>query len=148
MADYYGLEHSGSAADGTANPPKKLDFRVVGGKKRRVRSTKATAQAIAVGDRLYIGKLPQNCSLRAVSVVTDAALGATTISVGPTTNPTKYVNAKTMTATDLPTAIGPKASAFIADPLGLDEELWATFGGAAIAGGAVLAFDFEYSTNN
>lgn len=147
MADFFALEQVG-VADGTATPPKKLDFRTVGGKKRRVRGTKATAQAIAAGDRLYIGRLPQNCSLRAVSLVSDTSLGATTVSIGTTAVPAKYVNAKTMTTTDVPTGIGPKASAFILDPATADEDLWATFAVAGIAGGVVLAFDYEYSTNN
>lgn len=147
MADFYGLEFVGGP-DGTKNPPKKLDFRLVGGKKRRVRSTKPTAQAFAAGDRLYLGKLPQGASIRAISACTDTSFGSTTISVGTTGTPAKYVNAKTLTATDIPTAIGPKASAFVQDPVSADEDLWATFATATLVAGAIAAFDFEYSTNN
>ena len=49
MADLYGLEFVGGP-DGTQNPPKKLDGRIVGAKKRRTRSTKP-ATILAVGDR-------------------------------------------------------------------------------------------------
>jgi hypothetical protein len=147
MADFYGLEHVG-IADGTANPKRKYDFRVVGGKLRRIRSTKTTAQALAIGDRLYAGRLPANCSLRAVSIVASASLGTATLSLGTTASPTKYVNAKTMTAADIPTGIGPSAATFIADPMSVDEELWFTVGVAGIAGGVVMASDLTYSTNN
>jgi hypothetical protein len=147
MADFYGLEHVG-VADGTALPPKKYDFRLVSAKKRRVRSTKATGQALAVNDRLYLGKLPQGASLSGIRAIADTSLGTTTIAIGTATQPTKYATGRTLTATDVPTPIGPKASAFIAAPVDADEHLWATFTTAAVSGATVLAFDFEYSTNN
>ncbi|WP_033965622.1 MULTISPECIES: hypothetical protein [unclassified Sphingomonas] len=146
MADYYGLEFVG-AADGSQNPPKKLDVRMVGGKKRRVRSTKP-AVALAIGDRLYLGKLPQGASLHSISGITDTSFATTTISIGTTTIPAKYVAAKTLTATDAPTPLGPKASAFVLDPNTVDEDLWATFGVADIGAGVIAGFDIEYTTAN
>jgi hypothetical protein len=146
MADYYGREFVG-AADGSQNPPKKLDVRMVGGKKRRVRSTKP-AVALAIGDRLYLGKLPQGASLHSISGITDTSFATTTISIGTTTIPAKYVAAKTLTATDAPTPLGPKASAFVLDPNTVDEDLWATFGVADIGAGVIAGFDIEYTTAN
>ncbi|MDX3883603.1 MAG: hypothetical protein QHC65_04215 [Sphingomonas sp.] len=144
MADLYASEFIGQA-DGTAYPPKKLDSRVVGAKKRRVRATKPTGVAIAAGDRMYLGKLPNGASVRGFSICSNTSLGTTTVSIGTTAAPTKYVNAKTMTVTDVPTAIGPQASAFIAAPLAADEEIWATFAVAGIAGAVVMAIDTEYT---
>lgn len=147
MADFYGLEFVGGP-DGTKNPPRKLDFRMVGGKKRRVRATKPTTQAFAAGDRLYIGKLPANSLFRSIAGCSDTSFGSTTISVGTTGTPAKYVNAKTLTATDVPTALGPKAAALFADPVTVDEDLWVTFGVATLVAGSVAGFDWEYVTNN
>jgi hypothetical protein len=146
MTDFYATEFVGGP-DGTLNPPKKLDFRHVGGKKRRVRATKP-ATTIAAGDRLYIGKLPANCSPRTFSGITDTSFSTATVSIGTTASPTKYVNAKTLTATDTPTALGPKASAYVADPLAADEDIWVTFGTAGVASGVIAAFEMEYITDN
>ena len=143
MADYYATEFVG-AVDGTANPPKKLDGRLVGAKKRRVRATKP-AVTLNAGDRFYIGKAPQGSSVRSFVGVTDTSFGTSTISIGTTANPTKYVNAKTLTQTDVPTGLGPKASAFVAAPLTADEDLWATIGTAAIASNVIAAIKLEYT---
>lgn len=144
MADLYAAEFVGGP-DGTAYPPKKLDGRLVGSKKRGVRATKPAGVAMANGDRLYLGKLPMGASVRGFAGVTDTTLGATTISIGTTANPTKYVNAKTLTVVDVPTPIGPKASAFVAAPTTADEDLWATLGVGGIAGAVVVAIELEYA---
>lgn len=143
MADLYALEFVGGP-DGTRQPPKKLDGRLVSAKKRRTRAEKP-AIALAVGDRLYLGKLPQGGVLNLISGNADTSLGTTTLSIGTTANPTKYVNAKTLTATDVPTAIGPKASAGVLQPAAADEDIWLTVGTAAIAAGVVLSFSWEYT---
>jgi hypothetical protein len=143
MADYYATEFVG-AADGTSNPPKKLDGRLVGAKKRRNRATKP-AVTLNIGDRFYIGKVPQGGSPRAFSVNTDTSLGSATLSIGTAANPTKYVNARTVTVTDTPTGIGPRASVHVAAPLTADEHLWVTIGGASIAAGVIAAVETEYT---
>ena len=146
MADLYGLEFVGGP-DGTSNPPKKLDGRIVGAKKRRTRSTKP-ATILNVGDRLYIGKLPANAVLHSVIGNVDTSLGATTLSVGTTAVPAKYVNARTLTATDTPSALGPRASAAVNGPVATDEDLWVTIGTAAIPAAVIGAFYFEYTIAN
>lgn len=146
MADVYGLEFVGGP-DGTSNPPKKLDGRIVGAKKRRTRSTKPAVQ-LNVGDRLYLGKLPANGVMQSVIGNVDTSLGGTTLSVGTTAVPAKYVNAQTLTTTDRPTSIGPRAAAAINGPVTTDEDLWITIGGAAIPAAVVAAFFFEYTIAN
>lgn len=143
MADYYANEYVGGP-DGTQMPPKKLDGRLVGAKKRRNRAVKP-ATILNVGDRLYIGKVPQGASVRSFVANSNTSFGTTTLSIGTTLLPTKYVNAKTMTATDAPTALGPQASAAVADPLAVDEALWVTIGVAAIAANVVAVFETEYT---
>ncbi len=143
MADIYALEFVGGP-DGTQQPPKKLDGRIVGAKKRRTRAVKPTT-ILNVGDRLYIGKLPQDAVLQAITGNTDTSLGTTTLSVGTTLQPTKYVNAATLTATNVPTALGPRAAAATLQPIAADEDLWITVGVAAIPAAVVAAFFFEYT---
>lgn len=143
MADYYAVEYQG-AVDGTSNPPKKLDGRLVGAKKRRNRATKPPTP-LAVGDRFYIGKVPQGATVRTIAVNTDTSFGSATLSIGTTANPTKYVNAKGVTATDVPTGIGPRAAVHAAAPLTADEGLWATVVGAAIPAVVVAVIETEYT---
>lgn len=144
MADIYANEFVGGP-DGTQMPPKKLDARIVGAKKRRTRATKPTTAILNVGDRLYVGKLPQGALLQSVIGNVDTSLGTTTLSVGTSANPTKYVNAQTLTTTDRPTSLGPRASAAVLDPVTADEHLWVTIGVAAIPATVVGAFFFEYT---
>ncbi|SFR86487.1 hypothetical protein [Sphingomonas jatrophae] len=144
MADFYANEFVGGP-DGTQNPPKKLDGRLVGAKKRRTRAQKPTAQAFAAGDRLYIGKIPQGASVRGFTGITNTSFGTTTVSIGTTANPTKYVNTKTLTASDTPTALGPNAATFFQPPLTADEDIWVTFGTATLNAGSIAGFDLEYT---
>ena len=146
MADLYGLEFVGGP-DGTQNPPKKLDGRIVGAKKRRTRSTKP-ATILAVSDRLYLGKLPANAVMQSVIGNTDTSLGTTTLSIGPAAAPAKYVNARTLTTVDTPSALGPRASAAVNGPVAVDEDLWITIGTAAIPAAVIAAFYFEYTIAN
>jgi hypothetical protein len=147
MADFYALEQVGGP-DGTQAPPKKLDGRMVGAKDRVIRATKPTGQALASGDRLYLGKLPIGSMVRGFSVNSDTSFGTSTLSIGTTATPALYVNGKTMTATDTPTSVGPKASAAIAAPLSADQDIWLTVGTATIAGATVAAFYITYTTAN
>lgn len=144
MADVYALEFVGGP-DGTSMPPKKLDGRLVSAKKRRTRAAKPTSVVLNVGDRLYIGKLPQDAVLQALTVNTDTSFGTTTLSIGTTLQPTKYVNGKTVTATDVPTGIGPSAAAARNAPVTADEDLWVTIGTAAIAAAVLATFYMEYT---
>lgn len=146
MADIYGLEFVGGP-DGTSNPPRKLDGRIVGAKKRRTRSTKPAVQ-LNVGDRLYIGKLPANAVMQSLIGNVDTSLGTTTLSIGTNAVPAKYVNAQTLTTTDRPTSIGPRASAAVNGPVATDEDLFITIGVAAIPAAVIAAFYFEYTIAN
>ena len=144
MADFYALEFVGGP-DGTLQPPKKLDGRLVGAKKRRVRASKPTAGNLAIGDRLYLGRLPQGALLQTIAGNFDTSLGTTTLSIGTTATPAKYVAAKTLTATDVPTGLGPKASALVGAPVTADEDIWLTIGVAAIPAAVIGAIVWEYT---
>ncbi|MBN8848157.1 MULTISPECIES: hypothetical protein [unclassified Sphingomonas] len=146
MADLYALEFVGGP-DGTQKPPKKLDGRIVGAKKRRTRATKPTT-ILNIGDRLYLGKLPQGALLQSIIGNTDTTMGTATLSVGTTAAPTKYVNAKTLTAVDTPTSLGPKAASAVLAPASVDEDIWLTVGVASIAAATVAAFFMEYTIAN
>jgi hypothetical protein len=141
--DLYALEFVGGP-DGTVQPPKKLDGRVVSAKKRRTRAVKPTI-ILNIGDRLYIGKLPQDGLLQQLSGNFDTSLGATTLSIGTTTTPAKYANAVTLTDVNKPVAIGPRSAAAVLAPTTVDENLWVTIGGAAIPAAVVGAFYMEYT---
>ena len=136
MADVYALEFVGGP-DGTLQPPKKLDGRVVSAKKRRTRAVKPLT-ILNVGDRLYIGKLPQDAVLQTLSCNTDTSFGTTS-------QPTKYVNARTLTSTDAPAAIGPSAASARNAPVTADEDLWVTIGTAAIPAAVLATFYMEYT---
>ncbi|CAN5484657.1 hypothetical protein BH09PSE4_BH09PSE4_19290 [soil metagenome] len=146
MADRYALEFVG-VKDGTQSPPKKHDGRLVGAKDRRIRASKAVL-ADAIGDRIFIGTLPQGSSLRSISINTDTSLGSATIAIGTTGTPAKYVAATTFTTPlDKPAALGPKASAAVAAPLTADEDIWVTVAAAALPVGAIVSFEMTYSTS-
>ena len=100
--------------------------------------------AYANGDRLFLAALKAGEQMGNINVTSDTTLGTTTLSVGTTAAPTKYVNAKTMTVVDIPTSIGPRATAADDGPLAADEDVWITLGVGGIAG-AVL-FTVEYNT--
>lgn len=143
MSDLYALEFVGGP-DGTVQPPRKLDGRVVSAKKRRTRAVKPQT-ILNVGDRLYIGKLPQDAVLQQLSCNTDTSLGSTTLSVGTTAQPAKYANGRTVTTTDAPSTIGPRAAIAGQAPVSFDEDLWVTIGGAAIPAAVVAVFGMEYT---
>jgi len=144
MAQYYALEFVGGP-DGTVQPPKKLDGRIVSAKKRRTRAVKSTTQILAVGDMLYIGKLPEDAVMQSLICNTDTSLGTTTLSIGTLAQPTKYVNARTLTTTDVPSALGPRAAAAVNGPVSADEDIWVTIGVAAIPAAVIAVFYMEYT---
>lgn len=144
MTTYYAKEFVG-VADGTQQPPLRADGRVVHAKKRVIRASKDNTNALASGDKLFIGTLPQGAVVKAIRAVTDTSFATATISIGTLASASKYVSTKTLTATDVPTDLGPKASAHVADPLSAPEDLYVTLGTAGVAAAVVAAFDVEYT---
>jgi len=144
MTDRYAVEQVG-VVDGTLVPPKKLDGALVGAKRRSIRATKQVV-ADAAGDRVYLGRLPQGATLKDVKFNTDTSLGTSTMAIGTTATPAKYVAATTFTTPlNVPTAIGPKASAWDDAPLTADEDVWATFAVAALPGAAIMGWELVYT---
>lgn len=144
MADYYATQYIG-ARDGTASPPNMVDGREIDAKKRCIRATVDSSKTYASGDRIYLGRLPLGAVIKTISLCSDTTFGTATLSVGTTATANKYVNAKTMTMTDVPTALGPRATAAVQAPLAAIEEIWATFGTAGLASGVNAAFNIEYT---
>jgi hypothetical protein len=136
MPTFY-LDSFVGVKDGTKVPADRPDGRKVGAKRSSIIGSKPAGVAYAAADLIYAGTLRAGESLRDVIINADTSLGTTTLSLGPIGSPTKYVNAKTMTVTDTPTSIGPRANAADDAPLTADEDLYFTLGVGGI-GGAVL----------
>jgi len=136
MATYYAKQFIG-VADSTKVPPDRADGRQVGAKESTTVATKDNVNATAANDLIYVGRIRAGEMMVGFSGLTDTSFGAVTISVGTVTNPTKYVNAKTLTATDVPTALGPNAAALAAGPLTADEDIYVKVSGVIAA--AVVA---------
>lgn len=140
MADFY-LAHAVGVADGTVVPANR--YNNTGRKVRTIRANHPAGVAYANGDRLYVGKLKAGEEVKDIKLISDTTFGATTFSLGTTAAATKYVNAKTMTVTDVPTSIGPKATAADDGPLTADEDLWVTLGVGGIAGAILFTLAVE-----
>ena len=140
MADFYASTFVG-VKDGTKVPADRADGRQVRANECVIVAPKVAAQAYANGDRLFIGSVRAGEHVREIKVTSDTSFGTTTLSIGTTAAPTKYVNAKTMTVTDVPTLIGPKATAADDGPLSADEDIWVTLGVGGIAGGVLFTFE-------
>lgn len=142
MADFY-IDSAVGVTDGTKIPADKFDGRRVGATNRSIIGAKVAGQAWANGDQIYLGKLRPGESLREILVCSDTSFGTTTLSIGTKAATTKYVNARTMTATDVPTIIGPRATAADDLPLTAEEDIWLTLGVGGIGGAVVLTFELR-----
>lgn len=136
MANYYAKQFVG-VTDGTKVPADRADGRQVNAKKSQIVATKDNTNALAANDLVFIGRLRAGEMVTKIEGLTDTSFGAVTISVGTLASPTKYVNAVTLTATNVPTALGPLASALAAGPLTADEDIYVKVSGAVAA--AVVA---------
>ncbi len=143
MADFYAKAFVG-VADGTKIPPDRADGRVVGAKRSTIVAAKVAGQALAIGDRLYLGKLRAGELVREIRINTDTSLGTTTVAIGTPGTPAKYRAAAVYTTPlNVPTPIGPVAAIAISDPLTADEDIWATLGVGGIAGAVVMAIEID-----
>lgn len=142
MATHYAKQQVG-VVDGTQVPAKKADGREVNAHSRLLLASKVTGTTWTSGDKINLGKVPSGRKITAIRLCTGTSLGTATISIGTAGDATKYVNAATLTATDVPTVLGPKASTLDDDPLAAEEELFATIGTANIASATVLTFIIE-----
>lgn len=151
MANRYAGQQIG-VADGTAIPAARADAREVNSKKKvLIASKRAGTDAWNTGDVIYLGKKPAGWKVTDVKLVTGTSLGTSTVDVGVGTDPRsafgtstadKYVDGATLTTTDVPTSIGPKAST-VDDTPGAEEHLYATIGVANIAAAVAASFLIE-----
>jgi hypothetical protein len=141
MTTHYPLQQVG-VLDGTEIPALKADGRQVNAKKRSILASKVTGTTWANGDTIVLGKKPAGWKITLIRLTTGTSLGTSTIDIGITGSLAKYADDKTLTATDTPTAIGPKASTM--DDTPPDEEtILATIGVADINQATVLTFEIE-----
>lgn len=147
MSNRYALQQVG-VLDGTLNPPKQADGRQVNAKERVIVCSKAIV-ADAIGDTITLCRLPANCLLTEIQIITDTSLSTATIAIGIAGTPAKYVAATTFTTPlDKPASLGPKAAAIAAGPIAAEETLIATVAALALPGAAVVHFIIKYVTNN
>lgn len=137
MATRYALQQVG-VSDGTKFPPDKADGRQVNARSFSLLASKQSGDAWNDGDTVVLGRIPAGHKVVGIRATTDTSWSTSTISIGTAGTPAKYVSAKTLTATNVPTALGPLASTLDDAPLAAAEDLIATIGVANI-GGAVLA---------
>lgn len=143
MADIYAIQQVG-VADGTAIPAARADGREVGAPILATLASKPVGTALAANDRLYLGKKPAGCKLARASVVTGTSMGSATFDIGTAAAADKYVDGKGVTATDVPTAIGPKAAVVDDTPSDAEEDLWATVNTATIGAAVELTVILEF----
>jgi len=142
MAAFF-LAHAVGVEDGTLTPPAKYDGRFVGAKVKTVRANHPAGVAYANGDTLFLVALKAGEQIKDIRVTSDTSFGTTTLSIGPVGTATKYANAKTMTVTDVPTSIGPRATAADDGPLAADEDVLITLGVGGIAGAVLFTIDVD-----
>ncbi|WP_324694595.1 hypothetical protein [Novosphingobium sp. RL4] len=142
MATYYAKQQIG-VADSTVFPVKKADGREVNAKRSEILATKPAGQALAAADKLYLGTKKAGDKIVGVRGNTDTSLATATVSIGTLAAPAKYVNAATLTATNVPTMLGPLASTLAADQPVAEEDIYATFAVAGVAGAVNLSFELE-----
>jgi hypothetical protein len=145
MANFYAAQQIG-VADGTKSPPDRPDGRLVGAKMSSIACSKKSGEVWAQADKVYLGRLNAGDSLREVLGTAGVSLGTTVLSIGTLAVPAKYVNAKALTAVDIPTPLGPFTSNLIAAPLTAPEDLWLTFGVGGVAGPTDLNLDLRISS--
>ncbi len=144
MATFYSREMTG-VIDGTVNPAKKADGRVVGAKERFIRATFDMASQPS-GSFLAIGRRPAGSAFLGLTLNTDTSLGSATVSAGSVASPARDKAAATLTATDTPTGFA-KASSIAAAPITADEIIGLTTGGAALPSSGILTVIYRYSTS-
>ena len=144
MATYMAKQFVG-VFDGTKIPADKADGRQAGATKGITIASKDNVNALVATDKIYIGKLRTGEMLTDIKAVTDTSLATATISIGTLALPNKYVASATLTVINVPTSLGPLASAVDAGPVAAEEDLYATIAVAGIAAAVKAAFMLERS---
>ncbi len=129
-------------ADGTTIPVTKADGREVNAKKRVILASKVTGTNWTTSDSVYLGKKRAGEKITAIRCTTDTSFGTSTLTIGTLATPAKYVNAATLTAVNVPTALGPLAST-LDDAPGAEEDLYLTIGVGTIVSATVATFEIE-----
>jgi len=143
MADRYPKQLVG-VADGTVNPPNMADAREVFALTQTSIYSKVTGTEWAINDRVCLGRKPAGWKIADIAVNTGTSFGSATLDVGDGTTVDKFVDGKTVTATDAWVSIGPKA-ATLDDDIGGEEDIWLTVLSAAIVSGTVASFRVTFT---
>lgn len=147
MATKYVLQQRG-VADGTSIPADKADGRQVNAMRKVLVASKPTDEAWNTGDVIFLGKKAAGSKITGIRLTTGTSLSTTTIDIGDGTTVDKYVDGATLTTTDRPTYIGPKASIADDDPDAGEVALWATILTTNIAAGVALTLEIELACIN
>jgi hypothetical protein len=138
MTTQYVMQQVG-VADGTS-PASRSDGRQCHARKRTFLGSKVPGQAWAAADKVFLCTKPGNEKVTEIKLTTDTSLGTTTADIGTLANPGLYCSGATLTAVNVPTAIGPKAST-LDDPPGPSEDLYATLGVGGVGAAVLLTFE-------
>lgn len=153
MATKYAIQQQG-VMDGSAIPADKADGREVGGAKTSLLASKEAGVAWNSADVIYLGAKPQGCKITDIKWNSDTDMGSATIDIGVGGDPRNggavttadtYVDGVTVSATNTPTSIGPKASTADDAPGETEEHLWATIGGANIGAAVLATLEIQFS---
>lgn len=143
MANHFVKQQVG-VADGTAIPASKADGREVGAKKRTYVASKVPGTLWTANDKVFLMRKPASEKIVGIKLTTGTSLGSSALDIGTLAAVDKYVDGKTLTATDTPTLLGPQATAMDDDVPG-EEDIWLTVLTANIAAATLLTFEIETS---
>ena len=143
MAQTYSVELAGVGSLPVVKPSALSAY---GARVKRFRATvPLTAQN--VGDTVVLGLIPAGHIFAGVELVTDTSLGTSTVSVGISGTPAKYVAAQTLTAVNAPSPQGLVAQ-LIAGALTAQETIILTVATAALPASGNLLVDMYFSHPN
>jgi hypothetical protein len=145
MADFYGTTFTAAK---TGTPPRAFPDGARAAAKQRatIESINTGTAPPQVGDRIYLGKLPEGAIYQGVRLTANQTLGTAQLAIGITGTPAKYRAAATFTAVDTPTMFGTAATK-AQGPLAAAEDIWATVSVAAIPNNTILVSELLFTTD-
>lgn len=145
MADFYGSTFSAAK---TGTPPRAFPDGARAAAKQRatIESINVGTSPPQVGDRIYVGKLPEGAVYQGYRLTANQSLGTSQLALGTTAVPNKYRAAATFTVVDTPTLFGTAATKS-QGPLAAGEDLWLTVSVAAIPNNTNLVIELLFTTD-
>lgn len=153
MPTRYAQQQQG-VMDGSAVPPNLADGREVHGNQSVLIASKLAADAWNSGDVIYLGIWPAGTKITNIRLLTGTSWGTATLDIGVGGDPRaggtvvtadNLVDGATLTTTDRPTSVGPKASIADDAPSSAPQHLWATIGVANVAAAVLSTITVEFA---